>query len=37
MKIAIKVPQCGFYWPTLFGHAFEYYKSCSRCQQLGRI
>jgi len=36
-KIAAKVFQCGFYWPTLFRCAFEYCKSCTRCQQLGRI
>jgi len=36
-KTAAKVLQCGFYWPTLFRDAFEYCKSCFRCQQLGRI
>ena len=36
-KIATKVLQCGFYWPTLFKDAYEYCKSCNRCQQLGRI
>ena len=36
-KIAAKVLQCGFYWPTLFRDTFEYCKSCPRCQQLGRI
>jgi len=34
---AAKVLQCGFCWPTLFKDAFEYYKSCPRCQKLGRI
>ena len=36
-KTTAKVLQCGFYWPTLFRDAFEYCKSCPRCQQLGRI
>jgi len=36
-KTVTKAPQYGFYWPTLFRDAFEYYKSCLRCQQLGRI
>jgi len=36
-KIVAKVLQCGFYWPTLFKDAFEYYKSCTRFQQLRRI
>jgi len=36
-KTAAKVLQCGFYWPTLFRDAFEYCKSCPRCQQLGKI
>jgi len=36
-KTATKVLQCDFYWPTLFRDTFEYYKSCPRFQQLGRI
>ena len=36
-KAATKILQCDFYWPNLFQNAFEYCKSCSRCQQLGRI
>jgi len=36
-KTATKVLQCGFYWPTLFRVAVDYYKSYSRCQQLGKI
>jgi len=36
-KTAAKVLQCGFYWPTLFKDAFEYYKNFPRCQQLSRI
>lgn len=36
-KTAAKVLQCGFYWPTLFKDAFEFCKSCSRCQHLGKI
>ena len=37
METAAKVLQCDFYWPTLFGDAFEYCKSCPRCRQLDRI
>jgi len=36
-KKAVKVLQCGFYWPTSFRDAFEYCKSCPKYQQLGRI
>jgi len=36
-KTAAKVLQCRFYWPTLFKDAFEYCKSYTRCQQLGKI
>jgi len=36
-KTAVRVLQCGFYWPTLFRDAFKYCKSRSRCQQLGRV
>ena len=35
-KTAAKVLQCGFYWLTLFKYTFKDYKSCPRCQQLGR-
>ena len=35
-KIAEKVLQSGFYWPTLFKDA-DFYKSCTRCQMIGRI
>jgi len=36
-KTVAKVLQCDFYWPTLFRVAFDYCKSCSRFQQLGKI
>ena len=36
-KTAAKVFHCGFYWPSLFRDAFEYYKSFPKCQWLGRI
>jgi len=32
-----KILQCGFYWPTLFKDAYDYYKRCPRCHQLGHI
>jgi transposase InsO family protein len=36
-KTAAKILQCGFYWPTLFKDAFEFCKTCERCQQLGGV
>ena len=36
-KIAEKVLQSGFYWPTLFKFAFDFCKTCTRCQMIGRI
>ncbi|XP_022864488.1 uncharacterized protein LOC111384443, partial [Olea europaea var. sylvestris] len=34
-KIAAKILQSGFYWPTLFKDAFEFVKKCDRCQRTG--
>ncbi|KAL4384167.1 hypothetical protein GQ457_15G018280 [Hibiscus cannabinus] len=34
---AAKVLQSGFYWPTLFKDAHNYYKACDRCQRTGNI
>ncbi|KAK8626000.1 hypothetical protein V6N13_133655 [Hibiscus sabdariffa] len=31
------VLQSGFYWPTLFKDAHNYYKVCDRCQWIGNI
>ena len=36
-KTAEKVLQSGFYWPTLFKDAYEFCKTCPRCQTVGRI
>jgi len=36
-KTAEKVLQSGFYWPTLFKDAYEFCKTCPRCQMVGRI
>ena len=36
-KTAEKVLQSGFYWPTLFKDAHEFYRTCDHCQQLGRV
>ena len=36
-KIAYKILQDGFYWPTLFKDCFEFFKTCARCQQLGGV
>ena len=32
-----KVLRSGFYWPTLFKDAFDFRKTCTRCQMIGRI
>ena len=36
-KTAVKVLQCGFYWPTLFKDSYNFCKSCENCQRLGSI
>ncbi|CAM8974106.1 unnamed protein product [Rhodiola kirilowii] len=36
-KTASKVLQSGFYWPTLFGDAYEFVKACDQCQRTGNI
>ena len=36
-RIALKVLECGFYWPTLFKDAYLMYKSCDRCQRVGNL
>ena len=32
-KIALRVLQSGFYWSTLFQDAYNFYKTCDRCQK----
>lgn len=36
-KTAAKVLQSGFYWPTLFKDAYNFCKTCIRCQQMGTM
>ena len=36
-KTTQKIPQSGFYWPTLFKDCFEWVKHCDACQRMGNI
>ena len=36
-KIAAKVLQSGFYWPTLFKDAHHFVSTCDQCQRMGSI
>ena len=36
-RIAHKVLQSGFYWPTLFKDARKFVLSCDECQRIGNI
>ncbi|XP_022855015.1 uncharacterized protein LOC111376296 [Olea europaea var. sylvestris] len=36
-KIAAKILQSSFYWPTLFKDAFEFVKRCGQCQRIGKL
>jgi len=36
-KTTENVRHSGFYWPTLFKDAFDFCKTCHRCQMVGRI
>ncbi|CAN6554084.1 unnamed protein product [Malus baccata var. baccata] len=36
-RIALKVLECGFYWPTLFKDARTFCMSYDRCQRMGNI
>ena len=36
-KTSAKILHSGFYWPTMFKDCNTHYKSCSQCQQLGKI
>ena len=36
-KTTDKILQAGFYRPTLFKDCFEFFKTCTRCQQLGGV
>ena len=36
-KIAAKVLQLGFYWPTLFKDSYAHVKACDAYQRMGNI
>ena len=36
-KTAVKILQCGFYWPTLFQDSHAFYKMCKNFQMVGSI
>ncbi|XP_074559897.1 uncharacterized protein LOC141815936 [Curcuma longa] len=36
-RTARKVLDAGLYWPTLFRDAFQFHKTCERCQRVGNI
>ena len=36
-KMAHKILQSGFYWPTIFRDYAEWVKLCDRCQNIGNI
>ncbi|XP_070668972.1 uncharacterized protein [Malus domestica] len=36
-RLALKVLECGFYWPMLFKDARTYCLTCDRCQRMGNI
>ncbi|CAL2258260.1 unnamed protein product [Prunus armeniaca] len=36
-RTALKVLECGFYWPTIFKDARTFCMTCDRCQRTGNI
>ena len=36
-KIAAKILQSGFYWPSIFKDAFKFVNLCDHCQRVGNI
>ena len=36
-RIAAKVLQSGFYWPSLFKDAHQFVSTCDKCQRIGNI
>ncbi|CAN6725324.1 unnamed protein product [Malus baccata var. baccata] len=36
-RTALKVFECGFYWPTIFRDARTFCLTCDRCQRMGNI
>ncbi|XP_070663031.1 uncharacterized protein [Malus domestica] len=36
-RTALKVLQCGFYWPSIFKDARTFCLTCDKCQQMGNI
>nr|XP_011459895.1 PREDICTED: uncharacterized protein LOC105350153 [Fragaria vesca subsp. vesca] len=36
-RTALKVLECGFFWPTIFRDAYMYCTSCDKCQRTGNL
>ncbi|KAK9005313.1 hypothetical protein V6N11_042753 [Hibiscus sabdariffa] len=36
-RTAHKILECGFFWPSIFGDAYFYCKSCEKCQKAGNL
>ena len=36
-RTALKVLECGFFWPTIFKDAYHFCMTCDRCQRMGNI
>ena len=36
-RTALKILECGFYWPTLYKDAHKFCMTCDRCQRTGNI
>ncbi|CAN6725368.1 unnamed protein product [Malus baccata var. baccata] len=36
-RTALKVLQCGFYWPSIFKDAKTFFLTCDKCQRMGGI
>lgn len=36
-KTALKILQCGFFWPSLFKDAYDFCIRCERCQKMGNL
>ena len=36
-RIAAKVLQSGFFWPSIFRDSYTLVKTCDRCQRMGNI
>ncbi|XP_050379793.1 uncharacterized protein LOC126797163 [Argentina anserina] len=36
-RTALKVLECGFFWPTIFKDAYHFCMTCDRCQRMGNL